>query len=204
MTLLMESPARSRFSNRKAFKPFPLLFRRVREEYGLSQTAFAKKIGIERTKLIRLEKKVWEEIPIGELQLLAKGLALPLSQLIQKYGDDPAQSALSRFHLDRPPFSVQIRQGCRLQVYTHQKPYAVCSMKLAAHETVTADKFPAEGAFAFYFVLEGEILLQLAGQEHFFREKECFCIKPATDWEIYNPSQLKPAVLLMFSMAIFQ
>lgn len=173
----------------------------LREKRRISQKALAKKIGIERTRLIRLERKHWKELSVGDVELLSRGMEMNLNDLIRylKGFDGTGGRTLERTHLKTPYFVIDSKQGYKLNSLLKQPGHFFAGvLNLDPHKTWPCEAC-LQGRFLFYQVLEGEVLVTLSSKEYLIREKECFSLQGETFYEFYNPHQFKEAAVLLFA-----
>ena len=168
----------------------------LREERELSQRNFARLLGIPRSYLQRLESKPWEDLCLKELQLLAKGLGMKIEQLIHLYHTkESGNGILSRCSLAEPFSVIDCVEGIKLaSLLRDTQSCFVGSLSLEARKGLSKDQTP-QGPFLFCLVLEGILVVNVYSKEHVFKEKECFAIADAHPYELYNPHQIRRAVL---------
>ena len=57
----------------------------LREQKGLSQKQLATRIGMERTRLLRLERKTWGEMSVGDIELISSALGMRLPEVLARF-----------------------------------------------------------------------------------------------------------------------
>ena len=175
---------------------FPL--RILREQKGISQMALAAKLGIERTRLVRLEKRPWKETCLGDLEMFASGLGMRLEEVMSRLSAVVTEQPLARTHVETPYFSVDSGKGYRFNSLI-AKPSGCFAGVLRLNPCATLPFAQAPRAdFIFYYVLENNLLLTLSGKEYRLRENECFTLDSSRPYEFYNPHQVRPSAVLVF------
>ena len=163
----------------------------LRRQKGLSLRRMAQKVGIEKTRLLRLEKRSPDEISLGDLQKVALGLDLKPEDLF-RYLRGSSQQGMVRSDRKSPFFVVEKGRGVRWASFTRRaSSYFVGSLNLAPKASVSSSELP-QGAFLFCMVLEGELLVSLGPQEYFFKAHDFFYLQEQLQGEFYNPHQLNP------------
>lgn len=175
----------------------------LREQKGLSQKQLAEKIGMERTRLVRLEQKPWNEVCLGDLESISSALGLRAQEILARYSGFGKEALSDRTLLNSPHFKVDSGRGYRFGSVL-QKPEAcfIGTLHLDPQKTVPASDAP-KAAFLQYMVLEGDLLVTLGGKEYRMRESECFTLDGTRTYEFYNPHQFKPVILLVVSLPSF-
>jgi transcriptional regulator with XRE-family HTH domain len=183
--------------------PFEFPIRKIREEMGLSQKSLADKMGVERTRLTRLEKKVWSELSLGEVELLAKGLGLKWKELMERFKNQSETQPLYRSSMKEPCFIIDSGKGYRFSSLIEKpKKCFIGTLHLQPQKILSFDQAP-RSEMLFYFILEGELLLTCETKEYLIREKETFMVAGNQSYELYNPHQFCDATALLFSAPSF-
>ncbi len=175
----------------------------LREQKGLSQKQLAHRIGMERTRLVRLEQKNWGEMSVGDLERIASALGVRLSEILARFSGFGHEGIADRTLLAAPHFKVDSGKGYRFGSVL-EKPGAcfIGTLHIEAQKTVPALETP-KANFIFFLVLEGDLLMTMGCKEYRIREKESFTVNAANAYEFYNPHQFKETSLLIFSLPSF-
>lgn len=175
------------------------LLRELRQRKGLSQRDFARKMGMNRTHLQRLEHKPWQRLSLEELGQIAETLDMSVEELIQHF-QLRSKSAITRAALRNPFFVIKISTVMQLgALIKNPKDFFVGTVTLAPQKFIPKDQTIQE-KFVFYLVLEGNLLVTVSGKEHLIRESECFSLEDPCPYELYNPHQFNKLIALLFSI----
>lgn len=175
----------------------------LREQKGLSQKQLANRIGMERTRLVRLEQKNWGEMSVGDLELISNALGFRVSELLNRFSGFGREGIANRTLLAVPHFKVDSGKGYRFgSVLEKPECCFVGTLHIEPQKGVPHAETP-KASFIFYLVLEGDLLLTMGCKEYRLREKESFTVNASSSYEFYNPHQFKEASLLIFSLPSF-
>lgn len=183
-------------ANGKNSSPFHIL----RKERGLSQRDFAKKLGLPRARLQRLENRSWERLA-RDFEALAKALGLKMEELFSRF-NGRLQESLTRSHVKKPFFSLELEKGRFSSLLPKPNECFIGTFTLLPQKTFSKEEVP-HGELVFYLVLEGELLLTRASKEQVYKEGECFSLTGHVEYELYNPHQFRPLVALLVSLPSF-
>lgn len=181
------------------FSPLKLL----RSQRGMSQKQLAEKIGMERTRLVRLEQKPWGEISLSDLEMISGALGLRIHEILTKFSGIEQESLTNRTQLNTPHFKIDSGKGYRFGSVL-QKP-EVCfigTLQIDPQKTLPAVEAP-KAPFLYYLVLEGDLLVTMSGRECRIKQYESFTLDGTRMYEFYNPHQFKETVVLLFSLPAF-
>ena len=176
------------------------ILRDLREERRLSQRDLAKRLGIQRSYLQRLECKPLDEISFGELKLLARGFEMKMEELIHRFQiAQKGEEFLCRSNLKNPFSLSEVAKG--IQFASYLKRRGICSVGaliLQPRTGLSKDETP-NAEFLFCLVMEGNLLLNLFCKDYFFKEEECFSLDGHLLYELYNPHQFRRLTALLFT-----
>lgn len=175
----------------------------LREQKGLSQKQLAIRIGMERTRLVRLEQKRWGEMSLGDLEMIAEALGLRLPEILVRFSGIGREGISNRTLLASPHFKIDSGKGYRFgSVLEKPEVCFVGTLHIEPQKLVPASETP-KATFLFFLVLEGDLHMTMGCKEYRLREKESFTVQANTPYEFYNPHQFKEASLLVFSLPAF-
>lgn len=181
------------------FSPLKML----REQKGLSQKQLASRIGMERTRLVRLEQKKWGEMSVNDLELISSALGIRLPEMLSKFSGFDREGIADRTLLAAPHFKIDSGKGYRIgSILERPQSCFVGTLHIGPQKTIPSSETP-KANFVFFLVLEGDLLMTMGCKEYRLREKESFTVNASTAYEFYNPHQFKEVGLLVFSLPSF-
>ena len=187
---------------RKNRDPKNYFVRYFREEQGLSQRDFARKLGIKRSHLQRLESKPWKQLSLEEVGRIAHGFGLKTETLIQRM-EGHGQEVLQRISIKQTFLSLEFKQTGRLASLLRNENHCfIGSLTLLPRKELSSTHLP-RSPFLFCFVLRGSVTVTFCEKEYVFREGEGFCLDREHPFELFNPHQFDEAALLVTSPAPF-
>ncbi len=169
---------------------------------SLSQRALAKKLGIPRTNLQRLEETPLQMLPLGILEQFSNGIGVKMEDLLHSFNGF-GKEGLMRSNLKNPFFSFQYKEGVEFASFL-KTPEAcfIGSLTLKPQKTLLKEEAP-HGKFLFYLVLEGMVLATVSSKECLFKAGEFFTMDESSPYELYNPHQFEKLVALLFCFPSF-
>lgn len=175
----------------------------LRKEKGFTQRAFAEKLGIQRTRLVRIEKRTWQELTLGDLELIANGLGMKWTEIAKKFNGANTKGIAQRSSIEQPSLLFHYSDGIQLaSLLNEPAPCFVGVFTLAPHKNLCHEESP-QSEFLFYCVLAGTLVLSLSGTEQVFKAGECFRLFGDPHYELYNPHQFQKVQVLVFSNPSF-
>lgn len=176
------------------------LLKSLREKEKISQRSFARKLGLPRAHLQRLEARPWESFSVADLKALSGGLGITVEALFSRF-DSSDGGPFVRASLKKPFFSLDL-EGARFgSLLPEPGPFFFGTLALPPHQSLSPDKTP-RGEFLFYLLLEGELLVKLR-EDHLLRPGEGFPLQGTSSYELYNPHQFKEAFVLLLTYPAF-
>lgn len=176
----------------------------LREQCGVSQTKLANLIGMERTRLVRLEQKNWGEISINDLEMISNALGFRLMDILGRFSHYGREEAVSnRTLLASPHFKIESVKGYRFgSILEKPESCFIGTLSIQPKKSVPPEEAP-RAQFIFFLVLEGDLHMTIGCREYRIREKESFTVNAASNYELYNPHQFKEVNMLIFSLPSF-
>lgn len=172
----------------------------LREKEKASQRSFARRLGLPRVHLQRLETRSWESFSVADLKALSKGLGISVEALFSRF-EGFKKEPFVRACLKKPFFSLDL-EGARFgSLLPEPGPFFFGTLTLPPHKTLSYGETP-RGEFLFYLLLEGELLVKLP-EDHLLRPGEGFPLKGTRSYELYNPHQFKEAFALLLTYPSF-
>lgn len=174
--------------------------RLLREERKITQRELAKRLGVSRTHLQRLEAKASEELSVMEIQRLARTFAIKTKDLLERiFLFSEEGRVLSRCSIEKPVFVTKYEDGIEFGSFLRQSEACyIGKLKLSPKKSLSRQDHP-KGALLFWFILEGSLLLTLGTKEHLFKTGECFSLDGGMPYEMFNPHQIKDVLILSFA-----
>ena len=179
----------------------PSVLQIIRKKKGMSLRRMADKIGIEKTRLLRLERRPVHQISLGDLERIAFGLGITMDELFA-YLRGAEQKGITRSHQKAPFLVMDKGQGVKWASFTQKiSPYFLGSLMLPPKIAIPSREIP-QGAFLFCMVLEGELLVSMGPQEYFFKEGDFFYFEEQWAGELYNPHQFHSMNAFFVAIAV--
>ena len=175
----------------------------LRRRKGLSQKQLAEKIGMERTRLVRLEKRPWDDISLGDLENISGALGFKVHEMLARYSGFGKENLCNRTQLGVPHFKIDTGKGYRFgSVLEKPKECFIGTLQIDPQKGLLPEDTP-KAEFLYYLVLEGDLLVTMAGHEYRMRQTESFTLDSARAYEFYNPHQFNETRLLIFALPSF-
>ncbi len=175
----------------------------LRSQKGLSQKQLAEKIGMERTRLVRLEQKPWGELSLSDLEMISGAFGMRIYEMLARFSGANQDSLTDRTQLNMPHFKVDSGKGYRFgSVLEKPGTCFIGTLQIDPQKTLPAPETP-KADFIYYLVLEGDLLVTVSGRECRLRQHESFTLDGTKMYEFYNPHQFKETNLLIFSLPAF-
>lgn len=171
-------------------------FHDLRYERRLSQREFAEKLGVSKSKLQRLEKKSWETLWVAEVELLTSKLGLSF-KILQERFKNPEARALKRFQIRDASHKAEMDSGIELSSFLENSDSCFLGSLILGPQKGLSPHQALPGPGVHFFIIEGTVIVSLAGKDHLFCEGEGFSIGIAWPYEICNSHQFKKAVALI-------
>ncbi len=177
--------------------------RQLRSQKGFSQKQLAEKIGMERTRLVRLEQKPWGEISLSDLETISGALGMRIHEVLARFSGMGQESLCDRTPLDSPHFKIDSGKGYRFgSALQRPENCFIGTLQIDPQKTLPAIEAP-KAPFIYYLVLQGDLLVTVSGRECLVKQNESFTLDGTRMYEFYNPHQFKETVLLVFSLPAF-
>jgi len=175
----------------------------LREKKGLSQKILADRLSMDRTRVVRLEKKTWKQLSLSDLALIAQAFDMNLHELMTYFSSFFPLNNFERASLHYPAFAVNSGDGVTFNSFFN-KPDAsfMGTLRVAPQRSLYPEKAP-RAQIVFYSVLEGELVLILSSRQYVLKEFDCIRMDNTAYYELYNPHQLKEALALLFTVPSF-
>lgn len=165
---------------------FDSLLQKARIKSGLSQRQVARKSGISRGRLRRLEGKSFEEITLRELGKISEALGKDLKELIERNKDFPRGAFVGR--AGEVPFELNMaHDGCRITSLTFPRDdFFIGKLFLGGKKILEGDGVP-RAKTVFIQVLLGNFKLE-TGQDLFeLKEGDRLLFPGHSSYVIRNP-----------------
>jgi len=173
----------------------------LRRERGLTQRDLARRLGISRGQLQRLEAGPAGDYALRDLRRLAEIFSLPLEDLLFRLDPAPPRD-FARASL-AAPFSIKFFGGMAAAALSlPEAAVKIQRLSLPARGTLGASQVP-RGDFLWCLMLEGELVLTMGGRVRRFEKGDFFQVtgRPPCEW--FNPHLLHPAQVLSVSLQGF-
>jgi transcriptional regulator with XRE-family HTH domain len=174
-----------------------------RKEKGLSQEELAKKAGLDRSTIGRVECGILKSLSVDKLEVIAKAIGTNLKSLLLRANtaDTPASC---RSHLSRIEFALEYPEA-GFRIVSHvpkRKEFFFGKIEIEPKKTIPSSKLPHPEQI-YLHTLEGKILLNQDGKELYLKPGDCFSFPGFSEYEIYNPEHLKSASALFVTYPCF-
>lgn len=177
--------------------------RLTRREKGLSQEGLARKAGIDRTTIARVECGIFKTLSVEKLEGIAWALGLEMKDLILK-ARSMVEGQTCRSHLNRIAFSLDYPEdGFRIvSILPKRREFFFGRIEVLPQKNVASAKLPHPEQI-YLHVLEGKVHLTWEVKEYLLKPGDCFAFSGFRDYELYNPDLLKTAVSLFITYPSF-
>lgn len=175
----------------------------LRKERGISQQELAKKSGVNRTTIARIETGVFKSLSIQNLEHVASALGLDLSTLLLK-AESMGSSFIHRGNLNKVEFILDYpEEGFRISsLLPRRREFFFGKIEMNPRCTAPTRKLPHAEQIAIHS-MEGRILLTRGGQDYLLKPGDCSGFSGMIHYELYNPSQIHSAVAFLVSYPSF-
>lgn len=177
--------------------------RTMRKERGFSQEELARKTHIDRTTIARVESGVFKSLSIEKLEGIASALGIDLKILLLKC-ESEGEALTLRGHVSRVEFSIEYPEaGFRIgSLIPKRKELFFGKIEIGPQKTIVSTYLP-HAEQIYLHCLEGKMLLIREMQEFLLKAGDCFAFSGFSDYEIYNPDQLKEVSALLITYPSF-
>ena len=171
----------------------------LRETRNLTQKDLADRLQIERTRIIRMEKKPWEQLSLGDIEIYARGLGITMQGLYDFLDGLRQTPRIQKFNIEKMEYVMSAGKNWKYtSVLENPGVHFIGTLILSANQTLSKEDVH-RAPFLFYLVLEGEMVVTLTHRDYWIRENEGFVVENADAYELYNPNSLKRVKALVFS-----
>ena len=169
------------------------VIRIMRKEKGFSQEGLAKRTHIDRTTIARVESGVFKSLSIAKLEAIAQVFGIDLKALLHKCSSE-GEALTLRGHMSRVEFALEYPEaGFRIISFIpKRKEFFFGKIEIQAQRTIPSDKLPHPEQ-VYLHALEGKIVLIRDLNEFLLKPGDCFAFSGLSDYELFNPDQLKKA-----------
>lgn len=189
----------NRISNEPAVSPLRLL----RQNKGISLRLLAHKIGLEKSRLGRLERKPIEDLSLAELKLLTTGLDISFHRIFTWIGEAAGLQAFHRASLKKPAYILDFGEGAKITAHLSKTPRIfVGTLTLSPQKGIAADRTP-KSEFLYYLILKGTLHVKTIAGESIFNEEDYYAAEQHFAYELFNPHQFKEVSALVVSLPSF-
>ena len=163
----------------------------MRKEKGLSQEELAKKTHIDRTTIARVESGVFKSLSIEKLDAIAQAFGIDLKALLLKSSSE-GEALTLRGHVSRVEFALEYPEaGFRIISFIpRRKEFFFGKIEIQPKRTIPSDKLPHPEQ-VYLHALEGKTVLIRDLHEFLLKPGDCFAFSGRSDYELFNPDQLK-------------
>ena len=165
----------------------------MRKEKGLSQEELAKRTHIDRTTIARVECGVFKSLSIEKLEAIAQTFGIDLKALLLKCSSE-GEALTLRGHVSRVEFALEYPEaGFRIISFIpKRKEFFFGKIEIEAQRTIPPSKLPHPEQ-VYLHALEGKTVLIRDLNEFLLKPGDCFAFSGLSDYELFNPDQLKEA-----------
>jgi len=165
----------------------------IRKEKGLSQEELAKRTHIDRTTIARVESGVFKSLSIEKLEAIAQAFGIDLKALLLKCSSE-GEALTLRGHVSRVEFALEYPEaGFRIISFIpKRKEFFFGKIEIQPQRAIPSDKLPHPDQ-VYLHALEGKIVLIRDLNEFLLKPGDCFAFSGLSDYELFNPDQLKEA-----------
>lgn len=167
------------------------VIRMMRKEKGLSQEELAQKTHIDRTTIARVECGIFKTLSIEKLEGIATALRIDLKALLLKGGLE-GEALTLRGHVGCVEFTIEYPEaGFRfVSLIPKRKELFFGRIELRHQKTIISSQLPHPDQI-YLHCLEGKLVLIRDTKEFLLKPGDSFAFPGFSDYEIYNPDQLK-------------
>lgn len=180
------------------------VIRSLRKEKGLSQEELAKKAGVDRTTVARIECGVFKSLSMDKLTGIANAIGIDLKTLLHKTQSELESPASLRSHLDQIAFALEYPlEGFRIvSMMPKRREFFFGRIEIKAQKTILTTKLPHPEQI-YLHCLDGKLLLIYESNEFLLKAGDCFVFSGRSDYELYNPEPLKTLSSLFITYPSF-
>lgn len=170
----------------------------IRKQKKKSQSELAKRMGISRSQLTRLEKKRPDQVNLGQLQAFAEGLGCsPIALFGVIYGTE--KENYFRSSLTKPLHSMPWQKGVALNsLIPDYKNLRIHYLTIEKQSFVEIGKVQ-DNQWNFYLVIEGQVIINAGLKEIPLTKHDTLFMNEPIQHNIENNHAFKKAELLCVS-----
>ena len=175
----------------------------LRKEKGISQEELAKRAGVDRSTIARVESGVFKSLSVEKLEGIAAAIGTDLKSLLIR-ADAAQEPASFRSHLSRIEFALEYPEdGFRIVSHVpKRKEFFFGKIEIEPQRTISSEKLPHPDQI-YLHALEGKLLLNQDRKEFFLKPGDCFAFPGFSNYELYNPDPLKRVSALFITYPCF-
>ncbi len=179
------------------------VIRLLRKEKGFTQEGLSRKAQVDRTTIARIECGIFQSLSMLKLQAIATALEIDLNTMLLK-SNSMGEVLTCRGDVGRVEFTLEYPEhGFRiLSLIPKRKEFFFGKIEIGAQKTILSPQLPHPEQI-YLHPLEGKILLTRQGQASLLKIGEYFAFSGLSDYELYNPDQLKQASALFITSPSF-
>ena len=179
------------------------IIQRFRKEKGISQEKLAKNVGLDRTTIARIECGKFKFLSVLKLTAIAQTFGIDLNALLLE-SESAGESLTYRSHADHIEFLLDYPEdGFRiLSLLPKRKEFFFGRIEIGPQKTILSAKLPHPDQ-VYLHCLEGKMILVRQAKEFLLKPGDSFAFSAFSDYEFYNPDQLKPTSSLFITYPSF-
>jgi len=183
--------------------PIGQVIKLMRKEKGLSQEELAKKTSIDRTTIARVECGMFRSLSVEKLEAIATALGMDLKTLLLKSASE-GEALTLKGHASQIEFSLEYPEaGFRIVSFIPKtQEFFFGKIEIKAQKTIPSSKLPHPDQI-YLHSLDGKMLLVCEMREFLLKPGDYFAFSGLSDYELYNPDQLKEASSLFITYPSF-
>jgi len=180
-----------------------LPLRLIRERKSISQRVLAKKMGIKRGQLLRIERKPWDKLALGELDLFSTALDLNVRDLIHFIAALKKKEIYYRGDRENPFFEIELDCGIHCASFLPKpKDHFVGILSIPPQKCLKNGRIPRSD-FLMVYIVKGVLNLSLQDRDLVLREGQYFSYAESLHIEFYNPQRLDNLEILLITTPSF-
>jgi transcriptional regulator with XRE-family HTH domain len=179
------------------------LIKRYRKEKGISQENLARNAGIDRTTVARVECGKFKTLSVGKLSGIAGALGVDVKMMLATSASS-GESVTYRGQVGHVEFSLDYPdQGFRIEsLLPKRKEFFFGRLEVSAQKTIDSSNLPHPEQ-VFLHCLEGKLVVNRDTRECLLKPGDCFAFSGISDYELYNPDQMKHTKCLFITYPSF-